>query len=261
MPLSKANAARSAGNRRKNATPSPRPRGRTSAETVFARIVDAIRAHRLTPGTRLVEERLGAHFGVSRTIVRQGLAKLAQAGLVELSPNRGARIAWPDAARTVEVFDARALIEVELVARAARTADRAAIARLRAHLRREDAARARADRLELVRLTGEFHAIVADIAGNSILARTLVEYETVTCLAILAHARSGDSACPPDEHAEIVAAIEARDARRAAALMRAHLAHVLEGLDLTRAPDALETALSPSEIPPNRRRPTRRSRI
>lgn len=260
MPLSKAIAARPAGNRRKNATASPCSRARATAETVFARIVDAIRAHRLTPGTRLIEERLGAHFGVSRTIVRHGIAKLAQAGLVELSPNRGARIAWPDAARTRDVFDARLLIETELAARAARVSDGAGVARLRAHLRLEDAARARGDRLELVRLTGAFHAILAEIAGNATLARTLAEYETVTCLAILAHARGGDSGCPPREHTDIVDAIEARDARRAAALMRTHLAHVIEGLDLTRAPETLATALAPVETPPNRRRQGRKPR-
>lgn len=259
MPNSKAITARTSGNRRKTKATAG-TRARATADTVFERIVDAIRAHRLTPGTRLVEERLGAHFGVSRTIVRHGIVRLAQAGLVDMSPNRGARIAWPDAARTREVFDARLLIETELAARAARASDGAAVARLRAHLRLEDAARAKGDRLELVRLTGVFHAIVADLAGNATLARTLAEYETVTCLALLAHARGGDSGCPPHEHADIVAEIEARDAKRASSLMRAHLAHVLEGLDLTGAPEGLEAALALPVVPTNRRRQTRSSR-
>jgi DNA-binding GntR family transcriptional regulator len=256
MPNSKAIAARATGNRRKNATA---PRGRravASAEVVFERVVEAIQSHRLAPGTRLVEEKLGAYFGVSRTIVRQGLAKLAQAGLVELSHNQGARIAWPDAKRTADVFDARRLIEIELVARVAAKASAADVAKLRAHLRTEDAARKRGDRIGLVRLTGEFHLKLAEMADNVILARTLSEYETVTCLAILAHDRTGESACPPDEHALIVDAIEARDARGAAALMRRHLDHVLAGLDLDAVPreaDPLEAALAPRPATPRRR--------
>lgn len=261
MTLSKATAARSPGNRRKK-RPNVRSHGRATAETVFARVVEAIRAHRLIPGTRLVEERIGAYFGVSRTIVRQGFAKLAQAGLVELSRNRGARIATPDEKRTRDVFDARILIETELVGRVADDVGKVDIARLRAHLRREDAARGRADRLDLVRLTGEFHTILAEIAGNAMLAATLVEYETITCLAILAHARGGDSACPPDEHAAIVDAIERREPRRAATLMRRHLEHVLADLDLARAaraPEPLEAALAPAAFPVHRRRQTARS--
>jgi DNA-binding GntR family transcriptional regulator len=251
MPNFEAQAARRVGRRRKI---SPESR-RATADTVFARVVDAIRAHRLKPGTRLVEERMGTHFGVSRTIVRQGLAKLAQVGLVELSPNRGARVLWPDAARARETFDARMLIEVELVARVAASAGKAELARLRSHLRVEDAARKRDDRLELVRLTGEFHALIAGMAGNATLARTLAEYESVTCLAILAHARGGESACPPDEHEAIVEAIETRDPRRAASLMRRHLDHVLADLDLDGAPgadDPLAAALAPAQSKPRR---------
>lgn len=256
MPNSKAIAALPAGTRRKNATAARGRRAGATAENVFERVVEAIQSHRLAPGTRLVEEKLGAHFGVSRTIVRQGLAKLAQAGLVDLSPNQGARIAWPDAKRTADVFDARRLIEVELVARVAAAATHSDIGKLRAHLRTEESARKRGDRIGLVRLTGEFHLKLAEMAGNAILARTLAEYETITCLAILAHDRTGESACPPDEHAAIVDAIEARDARAAAALMRRHLDHVLAGLDLDTAPpaaDPLGAALSPRPAVARRR--------
>jgi DNA-binding GntR family transcriptional regulator len=253
--------ARESGNGRKNAAPG---RASASAETVFARVVLAIQTHRLRPGTRLVEERLGRHFGVSRTIVRQGLAKLAQAGLVDLLPNRGAQVVRPSVTRTREVFAARLLIERAMVADVARRADAAGIAALHAHLRREEVARKRSDRLALVQLTGEFHLLLADMAGNSVLAETLRRFETVTCLAILAYDRTGHSACPPDEHAAIVDAIERRDARKAAKLMGDHLVHVREGLALEDglpATDDIVSALgmgvatlSKTKVAPARRR-------
>ena len=227
---SRASAVRGLAKARRKRAVAPAPRAEASADTVFVRVVEAIQAHRLTPGMRLVEERLGEHFGVSRTIVRHGIAKLAQAGLVEMLPNRGAKIASPDERRTREVFDARRLIESELVGRVARGADAATLGTLRKHLAAEDDARRRGDSGLLVRLTGEFHLILARAAGNRVLAQTLEQIEALTCLAILAHGRPDDQACPPDEHGAIVDAIEAGNAKQAVALTRDHLDHVVAGL-------------------------------
>jgi DNA-binding GntR family transcriptional regulator len=233
---SKADAVRGLAKSRRKRALVPAPRAVASADTVFVRVVEAIQSHRLAPGMRLVEEQLGKHFGVSRTIVRHGIAKLAQAGLVDMLPNRGAKIATPDARRTREVFDARRLIESDLVARVARDANSDTIAVLRKHLQAEDEARRRGDSGLLVRLTGEFHLILARAAGNRVLAQTLEQIEAITCLAILAHGRPDDKACPPDEHSAIVDAIEAGNAKLAVTLMREHLDHVVAGLDLAPEP-------------------------
>lgn len=220
MMQSRARSAAKAGNRQPA----------TSAQSVFDHVVGAIKSHRLAPGTRLVEEDLSALFGVSRTIVRQGITKLAQAGLVDVRRNAGAQVARPDARRTRELFEARRLIEVELVARAAERARPREIARLRAHLDREERIRQRNAHSELVRLTGEFHLLIAEIAGNCVLSRTLAQYETETCLAILTFDRTGASSCPCDEHAGIVEAIARRNRSAAVKLMRAHLDHVFAGI-------------------------------
>ncbi len=254
MMQSRARAAPKSGNRATGA----------SAQSVFDHIVGAIKAHRLAPGTRLIEESLGTLFGVSRTIVRQGIAKLAQAGLVDLRPNAGAQIATPDARRARELLEARRLVEVELVARAAERARPRDVARLRAHLGREAQARRRHAHGELVRLTGEFHLLLAEIAGNGVLARTLAQYETETCLSILAFDRTGASSCPPDEHAQIVDAIARRDRASAAKRMRAHLDHVFAGIRAgmdEAAPTALGMAVAnPETDRSGKRRPKRAKR-
>jgi DNA-binding GntR family transcriptional regulator len=123
------------------------------------------------------------------------------------------------------VFDARRLIESDLVARVACRADRNTVAVLRKHVQAEDEARTRGDSGLLVRLTGEFHLILARAAGNRVLAQTLEQIEAITCLAILAHGR-------PDDNSAIVDAIEAGNAKRAVTLMRHHLDHVVAGRDL-----------------------------
>jgi DNA-binding GntR family transcriptional regulator len=55
----------------------------------------AIVEHRLHPGSKLAEQKLADHFGVSRTLVRQALFQLAQNRLIRLEPARGAFVAAP----------------------------------------------------------------------------------------------------------------------------------------------------------------------
>ena len=55
----------------------------------------AIVEHRLRPGTKLAEQKLADHFGVSRTLVRQALFQLSQNRLIRLEPARGAFVATP----------------------------------------------------------------------------------------------------------------------------------------------------------------------
>lgn len=52
----------------------------TQDDIVYAHIFDAILEQRLAPGTKLSEEALGEIFGVSRTIIRRALSRLAHEG-------------------------------------------------------------------------------------------------------------------------------------------------------------------------------------
>jgi Bacterial regulatory proteins, gntR family len=61
-----------------------------STEHIVGAVTRAIVEHRLLPGAKLVEQKLGDRFGVSRTIVRQALFRLSQLKLVRLEPARGA---------------------------------------------------------------------------------------------------------------------------------------------------------------------------
>lgn len=227
------------------------PRGRSEA-VIRARILQAIFERRLPPGEKLTEDRLAELFAVSRTVVRQALARLAQDGIVEHHPNRGAFVAAPSRAEARHVMAARAVVEPEVARLAACACEAGAAVRLRRHLAGEDAARAAGDRAALVRLTGEFHVALAEIAGNPVFARLLTELQALSSLAILLYARGEHASCPPHEHATIAAAIEAKDAEAAARLMRDHIAHVGADMDLAdpaARPDGLAHALG---IPPQR---------
>lgn len=206
-----------------------------SNDEVYEKIYNAILEHRLHPGTKLAEERLAEIFGVSRARVREVLARLAHEQVVELFPQRGAFVAKPSIEQAQDVFEARRLIEVAVVRRLTRTLDDDKIARLRAHLGLEEDARRRDDRRAIVRLSGQFHALLAELAGNSAYARAMRELSTLTCLAIVLYDAPTSTSCRADEHALIVDAIAARDDARAESLMLEHLEHIESGMKLDAA--------------------------
>jgi DNA-binding GntR family transcriptional regulator len=217
-----------------------RPRRKAAAlsiDGIYQRVLSAILAHQLPPGTQLVEERLAGVFRVSRTKIRQALARLAHDSIVTVIPNRGAFVSSPSVEEARGVFDARRLIEPQLVRRLANSADATAIERLRAHVALESAARAANDRRAIIRLSGDFHQIIAELAGNGFLARTMRELETLTCLVIILYDAPNVPSCPHHEHSGIIDAVEAHDGERAARLMQDHLNHVEGSLDLSQAAD------------------------
>ena len=228
---------------RRGALPSPAGTPRAakavlpSVDAIHQRVLTAIVEHRLPPGTKLGEERLAKVFGVSRTQIRQVLERLSHDSIVTVLPNRGAFVSSPSVEEAREVFAARRLIEQDLIRQATRVAQRADIQRLRAHVAKESTARAANDKRAIIRLSGEFHQVIADIAGNRFLAKTMRELETLTCLVIILYDAPNVPACPYHEHSDLVDAIESRDEERCAALMLEHLKHVEGSLDFQRRGD------------------------
>lgn len=205
----------------------------SATEAIYLSLLSAIMEHRLLAGTKLVEERLCEVTGASRARIRQVFARLAHEKLVTLVPNRGAFIASPTVEEAHQVFQTRQVIEPELAATLARHATPAKVRSLQRHAQEEDAARARGDRAAVIRLSGEFHILLAEMAGNAILEKVIREMVSLTCLIITLYDRPGAPACPEHEHRELIAAIEKRDEAAARAVMREHLEHIEGSLDLT----------------------------
>ena len=87
-------------------------------EAVLDAIKHAILAGELRPGQSLVETELAQLLGVSKTPVREALKTLAGAGLVSMSPYRGATVRAIDPASAAAIYDLRLLLEPEAVRRA-----------------------------------------------------------------------------------------------------------------------------------------------
>ena len=225
--------------------PTPRPsapdaapatRGRASRADIHQSIYDAIVEHRLLPGTKLSEERVAELFAVSRTQVRGALQRLAVEQLVTLIPNRGAFVTTPSAEEAHDVLSVRRTLEpaavTRLIERIATGKAPTAVRQLRALVRREQQAHARGERRQAVRLSGDFHVLLAELSGSSILARLMRELTPLTCLAILTFEAPTAVACPNDEHALLIDAIERGDTEGAARLMTEHLTHIEKALNL-----------------------------
>lgn len=202
------------------------------SEVIYQRIQTGIRERRLLPGAKLAEKRLAEVTGVSRTKIRQVLARLAHEQVVTLVPNRGAFIARPSVKEAREMFETRRLIEPSLVARLCREATPEDIAVLRAHVAKEQSARENNDLRSIIRLSGEFHVRLVDMVATGIQRRLIRELTALTCLIITLYDKPSAPACPHNEHAELVRLIEAGDETGAHEHMLSHLLHIERTLDL-----------------------------
>ncbi|MCG2594708.1 GntR family transcriptional regulator [Ramlibacter sp. XY19] len=203
-----------------------------SVDEIYEKIYIAILEHRLHPGTKLGEERMADIFGVSRARVREVLARLAHEQIVELYPQRGAYVAKPTTEQARDVFEARRLIEPAVLKRLIDTLTTEKINRLRQHAELEEDARRRNDKRAVIRLSGEFHTLAAELAGNSALSRSMRELCMLTCLTIFLYDAPTAQSCRHDEHGLIIDAVAKKDRARAEKLMLAHLDHIEGSLQL-----------------------------
>lgn len=203
-----------------------------SVDAIVERITSAILEHRLKPGTKLGEDRLATIFGTNRARIREALARLAHELMVELIPQRGAFVARPTVEQARDVFEARRLIEPALIRRLIAHPDPSKLQRLRAHLAREAEARTQQDTRAIIRLSGEFHQLIAQLAGNGALERAMRELSVLTCLIISLYDAPTSTSCRVDEHEQIVDAIERGDVRLAEKVVLTHLRHIEDSVDL-----------------------------
>ena len=202
----------------------------STTHQIVESLTRAIVEHRLQPGSKLAEQKLADHFGVSRTLVRQALFQLSQNRLITLEPARGAFVAAPSATEARQVFAVRRMLEAEMTRAFIREVTPARIKALRDHVAQEKKALASDNAHERVELLGDFHVRMAELTGNDVLARMLGELISRCSLITLMYQSASAAQHSADEHSAIVAALAARDEASAVRLMTEHLLHVEENL-------------------------------
>lgn len=211
----------------------------------------------LPPGTRLPEVHLAAMFGVSRTLVRQALQRLAHDHLVVQEPNRGARVAEPSIEDVRHLYEVRRLLECAAVADADLRMSRARIAALKRLVADEAKANVEGDTQRSMQLSGRFHLDLMEGIGNPVLLGILRDLIARGNVAIALYEMRGRASCRCDDHRQILQSLANGEMARASDLMRRHLADIEESLTLSRQPHGpvdLQAVLGAGNVTPARTR-------
>ncbi len=196
----------------------------TSAVRTHAAVRDLILGGELAAGARLAETELADRLGVSRTPVREALGRLAAEGLVELVPNRGARVATWSRRELQGVFELRALVEPQLTELAVPRATAADADDLDDLAHRMTATAADQDLDALVPLNRAFHDRLVTLADHPALAAALATAVRAPIVLRNFHAYDVPSLQRSlAHHVEIVVALRAGDPAWARAVMTAHI--------------------------------------
>lgn len=212
---------------------------------------------RMPPGAAFTEAELAAELGVSKTPVREALARLQRQGLVEVVPRLGCRVAPVTIKDTRDLFALRTVLEAEAAAAAAMHGTDAE--RLR-ELERLCQASYRPDDpgsiSEFLHHNTSFHLTVAEIGGNgrlvAVLREILDQSERLFHLGLALSFRSGEIV---HEHADLVGAIVAGDAARAReiSLVQSHSSQKMVIEALLSSPAVAQTNVVPLRTRASRR--------
>lgn len=185
----------------------------------------------LQPGTVLGEVELSTRLGVSRTPVREAIARLTADGLVEPLPGRGSVVTDASVESVAELFELRAALEVEAAALAAQRRDEAVFRRLQSEFR--DAASLLADpgRRAYYDLVSRFDDAMDDAVGNAYLVAAMRNLRThLVRIRRLSRDNAERLTAAAAEHLLIVDAILAGDPTLARSATRVHLHRSLHNI-------------------------------
>lgn len=193
------------------------------AELAHKVIRRAILEQALVPGTKLPEDQLGAQFGVSRTLTRAVLGRLASESLVQIGNKRTATVAQPSIDEARAVFEMRRCLEAEAVRLVMARWQPSMGSTLEGHVRDEERAAQSGQVPVSIRLAGDFHTRLAQMAGNPLLERYLSEVVTRCSLILAVYGRPHSSDCACTEHHQLIEAFRSGNSEPAVQLMLEHL--------------------------------------
>jgi GntR family transcriptional repressor for pyruvate dehydrogenase complex len=215
------------------------------SEKIVDRLLQLIREKQLKPGDRLPPEReLAVSMGVSRPSLREALRALSVMKIIENRQGSGTYITSLEPEMLIEhldfiialndkafldLFQARKILEVGLVALAAQSINEDELAALETCLKRSEASIN--DPEAFLQTDLELHQRIAEAARNQILTLFV---KSINDLNIASRRRTGELRAVREltlkDHHLILAALTAQDPKLAAQAMRDHLDHVEQRL-------------------------------
>jgi DNA-binding GntR family transcriptional regulator len=205
--------------------------GAPAREQVYLTLREAIVSAELEPGRRLSENELADLLGVSRTPVREALARLRDERLVAIVPQLGTYVTLISQQGVADAAFVREALECSAIRLATPAADEPALAALQANLAAQQRAVEEEDAEAFDRLDDALHQALCDLSGHDVAwtlsRRANGHLDRVRRLSLPDPAYMGEMV---DEHRQVIAAVADRDADRAEQLLRHHLRMVLSSL-------------------------------
>lgn len=200
-------------------------------EVVLLTLRKAILTGRLKPGERLMEIQLSQLLGVSRTPVRDAIRNLEQEGLVQMSPHRGAHVAYISEKTVIDVLEVRRAMEGLSVSRAVRRMTPEQLILLQEAMLECERATQSGDCQQVVKADVRFHDIILDSTGNEKLKNIMnnlsdqiyrYRYEFIK--------DAGNYSAMLAEHRKIYDAMSSRDEDSAVNAIQVHIDNQAEAI-------------------------------
>jgi DNA-binding GntR family transcriptional regulator len=189
-------------------------------QDAYERIRAAIRDGSLAPGLRLTEVELAARFGVSRTPVRQALARLEAEGLLTHAPRRGLTVTRPDHSQVVELYVMREILEGAAARLAAQHASETELAAMAELVEQEPSLYG--DAAALAALNQRLHGLLYLAAHNRYLLKSLEQLSANMALLPSLLTVEGRAQSAHEEHRALLKGLNQRDGEAAEAAAKAH---------------------------------------
>ncbi|MGB9098750.1 GntR family transcriptional regulator [Erwinia sp.] len=182
----------------------------------------------IPPGSLLSEKEVSSRFSVSRQPVREAFIKLAEAGLVQVLPQRGTFVRKISAKRVADGRFIREAVEVAVIRRAAAEASDESLAQLEHNLQLQQMAADRHDSQAFLLLDDEFHRLIAQSINCELAWETV---ENIKAAMDRVRFLTLSKVSPPDsliqQHQEIYQALVAKDVDGAEKALRRHLQEMI----------------------------------
>lgn len=197
------------------------------SEQVYRLMRDRIVDGRLPPGTRLSLESLLTELGVSKTPLREALARLEREHLVTTKPRSGTYVALPDLDDLAEVCELRRGIEWQATQLATNAIPTEELLALREEVERAAALAATGDYALYFSSDTRLHQTIFNYCGNRRLYQAHEAIDSyVRWLRVLGTTGAHRAAGSSRRHLELIDALLRRDADAASTIMAIHIAEV-----------------------------------
>lgn len=194
-------------------------------DRAYAGIKHNIVTTKYAPGAYLNEAQISEELSIGRTPVHHALHRLAQEALVDILPRKGVIVRPISLDEVAYIIECRLVNEPYCAANAAQRVRQSALAEPKGYLAQAAAAlEGNGDVEKLMALDCQFHNWISRTAGNTVMEAILNQLQDRSARFWFVSLSDADhSHRVQDEHAEILQAIAARDAKAAEEAARHHI--------------------------------------